>query len=474
MSVTNIRLMVFAIVVCLICASRTSIREQVLLHSYRKMQRLSLRSPSEKDLFEGAMEGMTEKLRRKYKDPYSYYENAENQKDINDQLENTLVGIGVFMEFGPEKSVLLYPLLNSPAFRSGILYGDRLIKVEGEDIAGLSNEGIASKIRGPEKTAVTITVKHQGSDEPVDVRIVRERQRMPTVVGDSLKHDGSWNYTLETNPEIGYLCLRDSFSDETPREMANALAALNRDTNVRGLILDIRGNPGGYLQSAVAVCELFLDEGTIVTVKRRDGSVKDTYKASGKPLWTKPVVLLINEGSASASEIVAACLQDHHRAIVVGERSYGKGTVQEIFILPMRLGSLRLTDAEYRRPSGENINRLEGDAENDTWGVLPDDDCRVPLSAAQETFIVRIRKLRSVIPENELDENVRNFVKRVTETGTIPGEQTANSEKANGENKSSDQEKEKSEESVSFQPQGAPPYYDAQLQKAIEMITESL
>ena len=373
MPTSNIRLMLLVIVICIACASRTSIKEQVLLHSFRKIQGLSIRSPSSQDLFEGAMEGMTEKLRTRYKDPYSHYENAEKQREINNKLDNKLVGIGVFMEFNTDKSILLFPLPNSPAGRAGVQYGDTLLKVNDEDIANLSPNNVSEKIRGLEGTPVTITVRHPEHDMPISIRIVREVQQMATIVGDSLNTNGQRNYTLDTDTDIGYIALRDSFSKDTASELATALEKLNIRGNVKGLILDLRGNPGGYLQSAVAVCQLFLNKGTIVTVKRRDGSVKNTYTARGTPLWIKPMVVLIDHDSASASEIVAACLQDHHRAIVVGERSYGKGTVQENFELPMNLGTLRLTDAEYRRPSGKNINRFPDDTKDDIWGVLPNE-----------------------------------------------------------------------------------------------------
>ncbi|MDR1958295.1 MAG: S41 family peptidase [Planctomycetaceae bacterium] len=484
MPILNIRLTLLFIVICSFCASRTSLREQVLLNAYRKIERLSLRSPSSQDLFEGAMEGMTQKLRKKFNDPYTYFENAENQRDINNQLENKLVGIGVSMEWTREHSVLLYPLPNSPALRAGVQYGDKLLKVEGEETAGLSVSEIGVRIKGDAGKPVVLTVQHPGEEEPVDLRIVRESQQLPTVTGDSLRQDGRWNFTLETNPDIGYVHLRDSFGRETVPELTAALEELNRNRSVKGLILDIRGNPGGYLDSAVDVCRLFLSEGTIVTVKRRDGSVKKTFSAAGDTvLWTKPMVVMVNGESASASEIVAACLQDHYRAFVVGERSYGKGTVQEIFDFPMKLGTLRLTDAEYWRPSGKNINRFAEFTEQDTWGVLPSEGGSVPVSKNQEFLIARIRKLRSLIPEGKREANVEELLKRVEKPGDLFNEAEEPEEDSDAEEKSGKSpveetkdkpEKSGSQEKKSFVPEGTAPYYDPQLIRAIEVLRKNL
>ena len=469
MPVSNIRLIVAVIIVSMFCASRTSLREQVLLNSFRKVRQLSLCATSEQDMFEGTLEGIANKLQTNYDDRYAAYENRDEQKKSYDQLENTLVGIGVFPDFNPKtRETILYPLPHSPALEAGLKHGDILVKVDGKEIGGLSRNELSQKLRGPEDTKVTLTVRREqpSNDEKttVDLQVTRKMQMMPTVTGDRLKHDGTWDYTLETHPDIGYIALPSTFSHQTTVETAEALGELNRHDQVKALIIDLRGNPGGYLDTAVDVCDLFLEKGdAIVTTKGR--SSQHTVFARGNRGWHKPVIVLVDHGSASASEIVSACLQDHKIATVVGTRSYGKGTVQEMFDLPLKMGTFRLTKAEYVRPSGQNINRHEGDTRENVWGVSPDPGCEVELSKKQVALISRLRRLRAIVPEDELPENTEALVSRFNDL--VVGESVPDE---SGDDEFDDESTTDIADDAPSQPEGTSPYYDPQLDRAIQCV----
>ncbi|MCL2117868.1 MAG: S41 family peptidase [Planctomycetaceae bacterium] len=416
MPLSNLRAILVAAIISLICMSRTSIREQVLLNACRRIQQTAFVRPTEQDLFEGALEGMTAKLRNKYGDHYSAYENPVQQQKNQDSLENQLVGLGVLLvPSGKSQSIQLFPLPNSPALKAGVHYGDLLLKIEGDDVSGMSSAEISKKLKGQAGTKATLLVRRtdatQESDQEVEVTVTRARMHLPSVLGDRLNHDGSQCYTLETAPDIGYIALNKTFCDSTPLEIAKALEKLNESQGIRGVILDLRRNPGGYLNAAVGVCNLFLNEGVIVTTKQR--GFTDTITARGTAIWDKPVVVLMDSMSASAAEIVAACLQDHGIAVVAGTRSYGKGTVQEMIKLPLNMGTIRVTKSEYFRPSEKNINR-GNKADDDEWGVSPNDGYSLELSDRQKVVTYRIRDLRTIIPGEELGRQINRLVEHVT------------------------------------------------------------
>ena len=197
-------------------------------------------------------------------------------------------------------------------------------------------------------------------------------------MSDSRKPDDQWDFLIDKDKKIGYIRI-SNFIANTVEELKKALAELKAD-GMQGLVLDLRDDPGGLLSSAVEVSDLFIDEGVIVSTKGRN-TPKKTYEARKDGAYTNfPMVVLVNRFSASASEIVAACLQDHDRALVVGERSYGKGSVQNIFDLDDGNSVLKLTVASYYRPSGKNIHRFKNAKESDEWGVSPNPGMEVKLS----------------------------------------------------------------------------------------------
>ena len=234
----------------------------------------------------------------------------------------------------------------------------------------------------------TLTIEHPGAAQPIDLPIVRQVIHEDTVQGDSRGADGQWNFLLPGDRRIGYIRItgspRRNRAKKAPRPTFARHWNNSAKQKFRGLVLDLRDNGGGSLKAAVDICDMLIPQGEIVTTRGRDGQILHAFRASGKAPFTDfPMAVLVNRASASASEIVAACLQDHDRAIVVGERSYGKGTVQEVVDLGHTFGAMKLTIATYWRPSGQNINRPKDDAKNDaknaTWGVSPNEGYDVPV-----------------------------------------------------------------------------------------------
>jgi carboxyl-terminal processing protease len=250
-------------------------------------------------------------------------------------------------------------------------------------------------------------VRREGRVEPLDLELTRAIMDLPSIMGDRPLRAGGWDFRLEQNPHIGYIRVT-SFGGKTPDELAAALNQLT-EQNVEVLILDLRDNPGGLLDAAVETCDMFLPAGqAIVSIKGRGGEPLREYVSTGQGRWQDiPLAILVNHYSASASEIVAACLQDHRRAVIVGARTWGKGTVQHV--LPIEGGEslLKLTAASYWRPSGQNIHRMKNDDEDDAWGVTPNAGMKVKLTDEQSKRLRESRAERDVLwraPDETPDE----------------------------------------------------------------------
>ncbi|MFW5692943.1 MAG: S41 family peptidase, partial [Thermoguttaceae bacterium] len=241
---------------------------------------------------------------------------------------------------------------------------------------------------------VTVEVLRAGEEEPVELAIRREQIPIDTILGDTRNADGTWNFTVEGHPEIGYVRV-NAFSGETAADLRKVLERLLEE-GMQKLVLDLRDDPGGLLDAAIEISDMFLREGLIVSVRRRDDT--ETYSATQRDtLPDFPMVVLVNQNSASASEIVAACLKDHGRAKIAGQRTYGKGTVQQVIDLEAGQGALKLTTAGYWRPSGRNINRKLDSTDADDWGVRPSPGLEVELD--QEEFArLRAWRLRRGVP----------------------------------------------------------------------------
>ncbi len=344
-------------------------------------------------LFENAMQGMVSRL-----DPYSAYVNPPSLERLNRGIEQNFVGIGILVAGPPQRPeiTVISPVLGSPAHKAGIHAGDVIVEVEGQSTESLTLDQAIGLIKGPRGTPVRIKVRRPPNDEILEFTIVRDRVKTRSVLGDTRRPDGTWNYFLREHPDIGYVRIV-SFGELTPEELREVLAF--SDHPVRGLIIDLRGNPGGLLQTAVSVADMFLDGGVIVTTRGRNGRRGDEFFATPGTVVPRdlPLVVLVDKLSASASEIVAACLQDHRRAVIVGERTWGKGTVQRIFRLEGRRSGLKLTTATYHRPSGANIHRRQGATEEDEWGVRPDPGYEVKLDDETYRELYRARQQRDVL-----------------------------------------------------------------------------
>src|SRR6266571_2279006 len=294
---------------------------------------------SDETLVEGAINGMLTAL-----DPHSNYLNSKNFNDMKVQTRGEFGGLGieVSMENGLVKVVS--PIDDTPAAHAGLKPGDLITHIDGTPVQGLTLPEAVEKMRGLINTDINLTIRREGR-EPFDVKLTRAIIKIQSV----RSHIESKN--------IGYIRIT-SFNEQTDVGLANAMKSLRQqaDNKLIGVILDLRNNPGGLLDQAVAVSDAFLDKGEIVSTRGRRSDDAQRYNArpGAKPASGLPIAVLINGGSASASEIVAGALQDHHRAVLLGTRTFGKGSVQTIIPLAGH-GAMRLTTARYYTPSGRSI-----------------------------------------------------------------------------------------------------------------------
>jgi carboxyl-terminal processing protease len=373
----NLLILVLVMLVAVLCRERIqppSVR--VLASAMSKIEDCALNPVGEKRLFEGAMTGMMDQL-----DKNSKYFSPARLKEFREDVDLQFAGVGLEIGIDPKTKELkvLSPVVNSPAAKAGIVAGDRIVRIDKTDTQGMSLADASVLLRGRKNTPVTLSVLHESQRRPQDVTIVREQVQADSVRGDVRKPDGSWDFFLDGRDRIGYLRIT-TFTDNTANELRQALAWMS-EQGLRGLVLDLRDNPGGYLDAAVSVCELFIESGEIVSTRGRKGVIVETYSADdGAPFTDFPVAVLVNQQTASAAEIVAACLQDNHRAVIVGDRTYGKGTVQDLIDLEPGCGAMKLTTKSYWRPSGKNIQRPPGHSANGDWGVSPDKGFKVELS----------------------------------------------------------------------------------------------
>ena len=295
--------------------------------------------PDDTMLIENAINGMLAAL-----DPHSSYMSPKHYRDMQVQTRGEFGGLGieVTMENGVVKVVA--PIDETPAAKAGILANDLITHLDNDQISGLTLEQAVEKMRGPVNTPITLTIMRQGRDEPFDVKIVRDFIRINAV-------------RARAEDDIAYIRLT-TFNEKTHANLVKAMDDLKKEIGpdkLKGYVLDLRNNPGGLLDQAIAVSDDFLDQGSIVLTKGRNN--EETQRAQARPGDTadgKPIVVLINGGSASASEIVAGALKDHKRATVIGTRSFGKGSVQTIIPLGAN-GAIRLTTARYYTPSNRSI-----------------------------------------------------------------------------------------------------------------------
>jgi len=303
-----------------------------------------------KDLVEGAIRGMLNSL-----DPHSAYLSPEAFKELRIGTKGEFGGLGIQIGIKDNMLTVIAPIEDTPAYRAGILAGDRIIKISGESTKNMGLHEAVTKMRGPKGTAITITIMREGWKEPRDFNIIRDIIKIQSVRARML-HDN-----------IGYIRLTQ-FQEPTASDLASALDKLKKE-GMTSLVLDLRNNPGGLLNSAVQITDLFLPPGRLVVyIKGRAEDRIDYFTEGQKTRYTDiPMVVLINQGSASASEIVAGALKDWERAVIIGMPTFGKGSVQSL--IPLRDGSgLKLTTAKYYTPKGTSIQSI---------GITPDIEVRL-------------------------------------------------------------------------------------------------
>ncbi|MEN3951883.1 S41 family peptidase [Iodidimonas sp. SYSU 1G8] len=293
----------------------------------------------DKEMIESAINGMLTSL-----DPHSSYLNAENFEDMQVQTKGEFGGLGieVTMENGLVK--VISPIDGTPAEKAGVKAGDYITALDGEQVMGLSLSDAVEKMRGAPGSKIVVSIARRGEQSQFDIEIIRDIIKI-----QSVKH--------RVEGDTGYIRIT-TFNEQTEPGLKKALEDIKKQLGpkMNGLVLDMRNNPGGLLDQAVAVGDAFLDHGEVVQTRGRDPQDVQRYHAhSGDLLNGMPMIVLINGGSASASEIVAGALQDYHRAIIVGTKSFGKGSVQTIIPLGQGNGAMRLTTARYFTPSGRSI-----------------------------------------------------------------------------------------------------------------------
>ncbi|MCH5377458.1 MAG: S41 family peptidase, partial [Planctomycetes bacterium] len=355
-----------------------------------QVERNYVKEVDRRQLVEAAIRGMLSEL-----DQYSGYIPPAQLERFRTGVEAEFGGVGIQVTVENGQLRVISPIVGSPAYRSGMMAGDVIVEIEGKTAEGITIDEAIARMKGKPGTDVTVKVLHPGAEEPELLTLRREVIRVETVMADARRDDASWNWMLDDERKIGYIRVT-AFGRHTAEELRKALETLSKQ-KLAGLVLDLRFNPGGLLTSAIEVCDLFISEGRIVSTEGRNTPTRKWDAKKQGTFEGFPMVVLVNRYSASASEIVAACLQDHHRAVVIGERTWGKGSVQNVVELEEGASALKLTTADYHRPSGKNIHRFRDSSDDDEWGVLPDSGFELKLSLEELGQLVAQRRRKDIV-----------------------------------------------------------------------------
>ncbi|HMP04237.1 MAG TPA: S41 family peptidase, partial [Gemmatales bacterium] len=326
-------------------------------------------------------------------DEHSSYFSPKEFRQFEKVSRGSFGGIGVQISISRDtrKLVVVSPIVGTPAYNAGIKPGDEIEEIDGVSTQGISSEDAVEKITGQPGTSIRLKVRSRGTNRSREVRLTRAIIEVDSVMGDLRDDERKWDYMLDPTHRIGYVRLTQ-FGARAVEEMKAALENLKQN-KARALILDLRGNPGGQLSGAVEIANMFLAQGRIVTVegRNRPQEVHDARPDHVVPLAAAefPMVVLIDGGSASASEIVAAAMQDWKRATLFGERTYGKGSVQNLIQVEGGSSAVKVTTAKYLRPSGKNIHRFPTSTDADDWGVRPDVEIKLTPQEEVEQFLAR-------------------------------------------------------------------------------------
>ena len=412
----NVVILVASVLACLVAWAA---RERCG-HGYRfgevmaAIEREYIEDVDAERLFTTAVEAAVSRL-----DEHSAYLLDAASTELEATLNQEFAGVGLELSLDPtaRQPVVVSPVFNGPAWKAGLGAGDRIVAIDGQATAGRPLREAVELLRGQAGQPVRLAVSQPRVDqttldpnapafeEPIrEFTLVRQPLEVETIQGDRRGADGSWQWLLEGEQGVAYLRI-ESFGERTAEEFSAALERITAESSLRAVMIDLRGNPGGMLRSAVEVCDMLLDEGVIVMTRSlragQAGSAPlvDVRRATaGAALGDLPVVVLVDGLTASAAEIVAASLQDAGRAQVVGSRTFGKGTVQSSIPLSDGRGLLTLTTAEYLRPNRETIHRRPDAGDDAAWGVRPDAGCEVTPTAEAVERLRAWRRVRNVVP----------------------------------------------------------------------------
>jgi carboxyl-terminal processing protease len=353
-------------------------------------------------LINSAAKGVTRAL-----DPFSQFMEPNTFKELKVETEGQFGGLGIRIAIRDEWLTVITPLPGTPAYKAGILPGDKIIKIEGESTQGITIEEAVKKLRGTPGTKVNITIMREGTKEPIDYTIVRDIIKIEVV-----------KYNPQLKNGIGYIALYE-FNNNSLDEITKALKNL-KEKGMKGLILDLRNNPGGLLNQAVEIAKLFIGENKLIVYTEGRRSPRQEYRANDKaPFSDIPMVTLVNGGSASGAEILAGALQDNKRSIIIGSQTFGKASVQSVINLDKGYG-LKLTTAKYYTPSGRMIQRSEksevkGSTETYTGGIIPDIIINVPkeieaklYQQREEIYVSGKEPVSAVKKEEQVEDVVLN------------------------------------------------------------------
>jgi carboxyl-terminal processing protease len=355
-----------------------------------QVERNYVKDISRRELMEAAIQGVLNKL-----DPYSNYISPDDIGRFKSTVESQFGGIGIQIGIENGQLKVISPLVGTPAYRAGLQAGDRILEINGKSTTDISIDEAVKQLKGEAGTKVALIIQHPASIKKEPVSITREWVHIETVLGDHREPNDAWDFMLDHDRKIGYVRI-SAFSRDTAADLKKALVELSQE-GLRGLIVDLRFNPGGLLTSAIEVSDLFIPDGKIVSTKGRN-TAERTWDAEKEGTFEGfPMAVLVNHYSASASEIFSACMQDHKRAVVIGERTWGKGSVQNVIELEGGKSALKLTTASYFRPSGKNIHRFPDSKEGDEWGVMPDAGFELALNRSQTEDLIMNRRDRDIV-----------------------------------------------------------------------------
>ncbi|MFO0943468.1 MAG: S41 family peptidase [Pirellulales bacterium] len=392
MPLRNLLILFAVAAVCIACAIQSrNLRYGIKVgQAIRMVEDYYVNEVDPQELYIAAMDGVVSKL-----DQFSDFIPPQQYKDFQSTIEQHFGGVGITVEGPPvvNRLTVVAPIPNTPAYKAGIQAGDVILAIDGQSTEGLETTKATKLMRGPVGKPVELEIRRMDSSETISLSIPRAEIDIASVYGDHIREDSKWDYFMREDPRIAYIRIT-MFGEKTVDEFREALHNIRSDA--KAVVIDLRYNPGGVLPAAVQMCDMLVDHGTILRTKGRRAIFDNEYPAEPSIEIDKkiPMIVMVNGDSASASEIMAGCLQDLCRARIAGTRSYGKGTVQQVFELEDDTSALKFTTARFLRPSGKNIHRTDSMKEADEWGITPEPSLTLPMSELEEVFLNRRWNLR--------------------------------------------------------------------------------